>query len=180
MAGVTVRTKGRISVDMAALERRIPPLVVGFVLDRLHKGLGMGDAPLAPYSASYLRTLALMGEGPLVDLRLTGGMLNSLRHTGTERLSETTSRLVFGVGTGTSPQVRPPTKGKAPADGGRARPKGKARAKRTGQRGPAWNLVASWLHHGTSRMRPRPWLGLGPAGLRMVARAIEAMRALKS
>jgi len=162
MAKITVRRTGHITVDRKALEKRLVPLILGWVKNRTHEGRDVDDNPFAGYSSSYRRTLGRMGESGAVDLRLTGGLLGSLRHVRTETSSARLMVLVFGVGTGSSPAVRAPSKGRA-------------RAQRTGRRGPSHALVAMWLHRGTSVTPPRRWLGLGRGGEKMAARALGAM-----
>lgn len=202
MARVTVRTRGKIVVDTTKVERLLPALIVGHVLNRTHEGKGVDGQPFAGYSAAYRGSLARMGEGPGVDLRLTGGLLNSLRHLRTEK-GGTVTTMWFGPGTGSSPQVRAKagaakrveratkkrardmrtagnisehTRAAAEAAVQERYERSIARARRssrTGKRGPSWNLVGLWIHKGTARMKARPWLGLGREGENLVARAIE-------
>lgn len=162
-ATITTTSTGREDVDVEAIARVLIARVPGLVLERCHAGLDIDDKPFAPYSASYREALTEMGEATDVDLRLTGGLLNSVKHTSTERVSPDVVVLTFAPDTGTSPQVRPPSRGKP-------------RAKRTGKRGPAHNLVGYWLQHGTPRMRSRPWLGLSPSDLKKLWPLIAAAK----
>jgi hypothetical protein len=84
-----------------------------------------------------------MGEKTTVDLRVTGGLLSSLKLLRVTTVGPALT-MFFGPDTGTSPQVAPPMKGRP-------------RAVRTGRRGPQHNLVGAWLD---VRF---PWLGLSPA-----------------
>jgi hypothetical protein len=61
-------------------------------------------------------------------------------------VGEKLGRIVIAPDSGTSPTV-------SLADG---------RAQRTPRRGPPHNALGRWLHYGTPRMPPRPWLRLSP------------------
>lgn len=167
MAKVTVRRSGKITLDMGAL-RRLIPLIVGWVVRRTAGGRDLHERPFRGYSPRYRERLARMGETSLVDLRVTGGLLNSVRHLRTEANGKDRVTMFFGPGTGTSPQVAPPPL------------RGKRRARRTGRRGPPHNLVGAWLHYGHGKMPPRPWLGLGKEGDGMVRRALERLAIFRS
>lgn len=158
MAKITMRWRGKIKVDVQRAARVLPPLIIGHVLRRTAQGKDMHDRPFAAYSAGYRRRLTRMGESTKVDLRATGGLLNSLRLLRTE-VRGSVAILVFGPDAGTSAEVRTP-------------PAGRRRARRTGRRGPRHNLVGLWLHEGR-RGPARQWLGISPSGRPALLRAIE-------
>jgi hypothetical protein len=162
---ITVQTKNKTVIDIDAIARLCAARVPGLVLDRVNKGLDINDKPFAPYSASYREQLAEMGEGADVDLRQTGGLLNSVRHVKTDKGKDVIT-LHFAPDAGSSAQVKAPRTGKA-------------RAKRTGKRSPAHNVVGYWLHHGTPRMRPRPWLGLSPKDRQALAKLLDQLKKTK-
>lgn len=162
MTFVTVDIIGKTEFDLDAMEKLIIARVPALILQRVAKGLDINDRQMAPYSAAYKETLAEMGEGQSVDLRVTGGLLNSVRHTHTDKDANGIT-VHFAPDAGGSPQVRPP-------------PGGKAKAKRTGKRGPAHNVVGYWLHHGTAKMRPRPWMGLSPIDQKKLGELLRRLR----
>ena len=95
-----------------------------------------------------------MGEDQSEDLRLTGGLMNSVK-VREKRITAAGVEVVIAPDTGTSPQVVASTY----RSGQR---KGQGKAKRTGQQGPPHNVLGYWLHHGTPHMRARPFMGLSP------------------
>lgn len=146
---VTVKIRGDIKLDVAGLTKKLAPAILGRVLERTAKGIGSDGKPFRAYAPMTRERYTLMGEdASTVDLRLTGGLLNSV-HLKSTLTSPTSATLVFGPDTGTSATVAPPEKGRA-------------RAVRTGDRGPPHNLLGLWIHNGRGRMPPRPWLGLSP------------------
>lgn len=154
---VTVSSSGKPPRwDSAKAARIVAALVPGLVLARTAAGRDMYGRPFAPYSARYRAALADAGEDGRVDLRLTGGMLNSVKARDVA-VTPTSATVTVGPDTGTSPRV-------VLADGV---------ARRTGQRGPAHAVVGFWLHHGTPHMRPRPWAGLDDRDRKSLARALE-------
>lgn len=164
---ITVTTRNKTAIDLEAIAKVCAARIPGLVLDRVARGLDVDDKPFAPYSASYRETLGKMGESPsAVDLRLTGGLLNSVRLTRTEKGKDWVT-LVFAPDAGASPQVRAPSRGKP-------------RAKRTGRRSAAHNVVGHWLHHGTPRMRPRPWLGLSPKDRQKLRELLDRLKKTRS
>lgn len=148
MSGITVTTGPRINVDAAAVAQAIAPLAVGAIVDRTARGLDIHGRPFRTYSAEHRARLAAMGEAVDVDLRITGGLLNSVHVQRTEHSGDTVT-LVIGPDSGTSPTVAPPKKGRL-------------RAVRTGGRGPPHAVLGAWLHYGRGHLPPRPWLGLDP------------------
>ncbi len=143
-------------LDMRKLIRTLGVLVEGEIKSRTHKGIGIDDRPLPPYSAAYKRQLKKGGENSQrVDLTVTGGLVNSVKST-EPRTLKTGGSLLIQPGTGNSPEVR--------FEGGVAR--------RTGKRGPPHRIVGTWLHEGTGKMRARPWLGISPEGAKRVVVAL--------
>lgn len=145
--GITVKRTGPpVKFDPEKAAKVISAFVPGAILRRTAQGLDMHGDPFSPYQPSYREALADMGEDQRVDLRLTGGLMNSVK-VRERRLSPDGVAITVAPDTGTSPQV-------APSDG---------RAKRTGKQGPPHNVLGYWIHHGTPHMRARPFMGLSPA-----------------
>ena len=162
--GLTVhRTGGKTIIDVDAIAKKCAALIPGYILRRCGDGRDIHDKPFAKYSGSYMHALVAGNESTVVDLRLTGGMLNSVKLRDTKRSGEGLE-LIFGPDTGTSPAV-------SLADG---------RAKRTAKRGPPHNVVGYWIHHGTPTMKARPWLGLSPRDMASLKKAIETSRMTRS
>lgn len=161
----------------------IKALVPGYIISRTGRGVDMHGKAFRAYSKRYLRVLRAMGEDTGVDLRLTGGMINSVKARGIEKRA-TGVTIYIAPDTGTSPVVRPPSTaqelsrtnalrggGTAPAEGTFAGPLrrgantklGKALTPRrvsTGERGPIHSELAYWIHHGTKKMPARKFMGL--------------------
>ena len=142
--GVTITKRGKQpkwnAKRAAAIVKAFVP---GAIIERTNAGIDMHGRAFAGYSSSWRETLALGGEDPKVDLRLTGGLLNSIKARETI-LTETTATVITAPDTGTSPAVSPKN----------------GRMKRAGKRGPPHNVLAGYIHDGTARMPPRPFLGL--------------------
>lgn len=145
MAITTKRSGTPAKFDGQKAGKLIAGYVPGAILRRTDQGLDIKGSPFAPYRPAYRDALAAMGEDGKTDLRLTGGLLSSVK----ARSIETTPdgvRVTIAPDTGTSPQVYA-------ADG---------KAKRSGKRGPTHNVLGYWLHHGTPTMQARPFMGLTP------------------
>lgn len=143
---VTVTKTGQHRVNADRMVAILKTEAVSRIIRRTDKGIDADDKPFRGYSSGYLRALLEGGEDTSIDLRLTGGLLNSVRVVRVERVSAHVTRIVIAPDNGTSPAVRL-------ADG---------RAQRTARRGPSHNLLGRWLHYGTPRMPARPWLRLSP------------------
>lgn len=165
MAHVTVKHVKKLELDPQRIAKQLAPAILGAVLARVDAGVDTKDQPFAQYSTAYLERLAKMGEDGKVDLRVTGGLMNSLKHLRTEIVGAVIT-MYFGPDTGTSAAVAPP-------------PTGKKRAKRTGERGPPHNVVGLWIHEGTTRMPPRPWLGMSPANEKTIAALLKKLGVFK-
>jgi hypothetical protein len=155
--GLSVVHTNKVIIDVEAIARRAAALVPGLILKRCSEGRDTSDKPFRPYSGSYMHALAAGGETTVVDLRLTGGLLNSVKLRETRKVPGGVE-LVFAPDTGTSP----------------AASLAKGRAKRTGKRSPPHNVVGFWIHHGTPKMPARPWLGLSPRDAASLRTALEA------
>lgn len=139
--------------DKAKALSLVSSMAIGAIKRRTGKGIDIDGDPFRPYSSAYRRALTEGGEDPSkVDLRLTGGMLNSVKEL-RRQITDRRATAWIGPDTGTSPRV-------SLRDG---------HAKRTGKRGPAHNLVGAWLHYGTHKMPARPWLGLSPKDRKAIA-----------
>jgi hypothetical protein len=172
-----------LRIDHAKIAKELPPLIVGAIQRRVQSGQDIEGKSFRAYSKSYQKTLAAMGEGGSTDLRLTGGLMNSIRLLRVEKQSATRTVLHFGPGAGTSPQVRAPTAKKQAANQ-RAEKRDNARlgvsrqrgaSVRTGKRGPPHNLLGYWHHKGMGNNPARPWLGLSRAQRKDVAARLVRM-----
>lgn len=144
--GITTKRSGTpVKFDAERAARIIGGFVPGAILMRTDKGISSTGAAFASYSQSYRDRLAAMSEDQKIDLRLTGGLMNSVK-VRDKRLSTNGVEVVIAPDTGTSPQVSPR----------------KGKAHRNGKRGPPHNVLGYWLHHGTARMPARPFMGLTP------------------
>lgn len=142
-----------------AIAKVIAGLVPGMILRRTEKGLDANGQQFAPYSARYRKHLRDLGEDPKVDLRVSGGLMNSIKARSIEILKDAV-RVVVAPDAGTSP-VWTKRKDKA------------GRASRTiGKQSPPHNIVGYWLHHGTPKMRARPFMGLTAEQWRTLRAAI--------
>jgi len=151
--GVTIRRTGKpYKFDASKVEKLIRAFVPGTIVRRTSKGISSMGSSFAPYRESYRQALQRGGEDPSVDLRLTGGLLNSVKVTSID-VSSNSLRFTIAPDAGTSPSVS--------LAGGRA--------KRTGGRSPPHNVLGYWIEHGTANMAARPWLGLTPDEERQLA-----------
>ena len=160
-----IRKGERASIDVLTIAKRIAAFAPGLIIDRVDAGLDIKDKPFAPYSANYRAALALANEDGKVDLRLTGGLINSVKVRRIVRKSSGAVVVHIGPDSGTSPRVplAPPWVVNDPdarAAWARNPPQ------RRGKRGPPHNAVGAYLHKGTPTMKARPWLGLSPSDLR--------------
>jgi phage gpG-like protein len=157
----TVRFTQQIEVDSGKALALMSSLGIGFVKRRTDKGRDISGAPFKQYSATYSEALTKAGENPgKVDLTLTGGLVNSINEI-SRAVTQHGGVVRIGPGTGTSPQVS--------LWGGHA--------KRTGKRGPAHNIVGSYLHFGTPKMPARKFLGLTLKERKKISRALKQQSA---
>ena len=142
-------------VPTAKIAELIASLVIGHIRERVGQGLDIDGRRMLPYSDEYREARNALGRnGAPVDLTMTGGLLGAV-----QVVERTTSSITVGVGTGTSRQVRPPTKGN--------------RRKRRGERrGPPHNLVARWHQNGEGNNPRRRWFGVSPKGDREIRKEI--------
>lgn len=151
--GITTKRSGPPpKFDAVKAGKLISGYVPGAIIRRTAQGIDATGASFAPYSTSYRRTLSKMGEDQSIDLRLTGGLMNSIKAREV-RVTAQGVEVVIAPDAGTSPQVKA-----ARFKSGKR--KGEGRAKRTGQQGPQHNILGYWIHHGTADMKARPFMGL--------------------
>lgn len=159
------RVSPPMTVNTARLVATLQAEAVSRIIRRTARGVDANDRAFAPYSASYIRKLVAGGEDVRVDLRLTGGLLNSVKVVRTERRGNATI-IVIAPDTGTSHAVT--------LTGGRA-----ARS-REGARALPHNVVGAYLHRGIKpHLPPRPWLRLSPrdiAGMRTALYRASTLR----
>jgi hypothetical protein len=167
---------------VAALIKTIVP---GDIIDRTGKGIDMNGKQFEQYSRRYQNLLRRMGETILVDLRQSGGLINSIKARKVE-ITATKVSITVAPDTGTSPQfVAPSTRGElakanpergrgmfgeaggysGPLRRGASTKLAKAltpRKIKTEGRSPPHSELGYWLHHGTPTMKARPFMGLTP------------------
>lgn len=159
---VDVHSRGHLEVDLQRLAATLGPAAVGHVLTRVDEGKDIKDRPFAKYSRPYAEWLRESGENPdHIDLRLTGGLLNSV-HVRETRIGNDGLTFTVGPGTGTSERREA---GGTHGDG--------AEKRKTNRRAPSWNLVGKYLS------QKRPWLGLSPNGMKLMVRLIERSKVFK-
>lgn len=190
MGGIVVTKKPRMpKFNGRAVAALIKAIVPGGIVERTGRGLDMYGRQFAAYSPRYRGQLRRMGEDQKIDLRLSGGLLNSVKARGAD---VTDNRVVVTVApdTGTSPVWKAKAGGKkrynaamrkfermaaageysahvAGRQASRAYRSQRAyivdeAGKRVAKQSPPHNIVAHWLHYGTGRMPARPFLGLTP------------------
>ena len=180
--GVTITKRGQPPrFNGEAVARLIKGLVPGEILRRTDRGIGSDGKPFAPYRPRYRKHLSDLGEDLKVDLRVSGGLMNSIKARGAT-IGADYVEVIIAPDTGTSP-VWTPTKGgkkryeRAMRRFARAGKKGDysigplaARQAQSAyrmktvahKRSPPHNVVGYWLHYGTPKMRARPFMGLTP------------------
>lgn len=164
---VTVKRSGKIpKFDLEKAIATVKAFVPGAILARTDKGIDATGKAFTGYSAEYYAKLSGAGEDTKVDLRLTGGMLNSIKARKVTK-SGGGAEIVFAPGTGGSPEmafVSQSTKTAKDKKFQHLSPSERADKKyklvKTGGRGPPQNVVAYWIHNGTDDMPPRPFLAL--------------------
>jgi hypothetical protein len=187
--GVIITRRGvQARFDPRRIAAIIKGVVPGMILERTNKGVDVNGQQFAPYSKRYKKRLRLMGEDPKIDLRLSGGLMNSIKARGAT-LHPDRVEVIIAPDTGTSPQYRAPSERRAYRQAGLAegrfaersvartltKAEGRAFAKSlkyetsgarriaTGKQSPPHNVVGYWLHNGTPKMKARPFMGLTDA-----------------
>jgi len=182
--GITTKRSGTpVKFDAVKAAKVISAFVPGAILLRTAQGKSTTGNAFAAYSDSYRRTLRAMGEDQKVDLRLTGGLLNSVKVRDTVTAADYV-KVTIAPDNGTSPEVRAPSQTRAMRKAGLVegrfgetkiyktlrRGEAKKLAKdleyetgarmiKTGERGPPHNVLGYWIHHGIG-MPARPFMGL--------------------
>ncbi len=182
--GITTKRSGTpVKFDAEKAARVIGAFVPGAILLRTDKGIATTGQAFAAYSTRYRRQLQRMGEDQKVDLRLTGGLLNSIKVRDTVIAADYV-QVTIAPDNGTSPEVRAPSQTRAMRKAGlvegrfgetkiyRTLRRGEAkklakdleyetgaRMIKTGERGPPHNVLGYWIHHGIG-MPARPFMGL--------------------
>lgn len=134
-------------VDVKKVMEKIASLVVGHIRERCEDGRDIDDRIFLEYSDTYKDTRRALGRNAAPpDMLMTGGMVGSVAV-----VERTADSITIGVGTGTSKQLRAPTKRK--------------RRKSAGERrGPPHNLLGKWHQEGTGKNKRRQWFGVSPSG----------------
>jgi hypothetical protein len=185
MAITTKRSGTPVKFNGEKAGKLIAAFVPGAILRRTDQGISSTGAALAPYTSSYRRSLTKMGEDQKVDLRLTGGLMNSIKARDIQ-VTPDGVRVTIAPDAGTSAEVRAPSETRAYRAAGlvegrfgetavfKVLRKGEARKLerdlkresgarmiKTGDRGPPHNVLGYWIHHGIGQVA-RPFMGLTP------------------
>jgi hypothetical protein len=192
--GITVKRRGNPPrFNAEAVAREIKKFAPGAITGRTELGLDINGQPFAPYSRRYRNFLKRGGEDQKIDLRLSGGLMNSVKARDAILRADSVE-VTIAPDTGTSPVWAPKAGGKRRYNRAKrrfekmsaagdysthlaGRQASKAyRMERTGKQSPPHNVVGYWLHYGTPTMRARPWMGLDPKQraylLQMIARVM--------
>ena len=81
---VPVRRPRMPKFNGRAVAAVIKAIVPGAILERTNRGVDANGNQFAPYSNRYIDFLLRGGESPKVDLRLSGGLLNSVKARGAD------------------------------------------------------------------------------------------------
>lgn len=161
--GITTKRSGTpVKFDAAKAAKVIGAFVPGAILRRTDQGISSTGQAFASYSTQYRRQLQRMGEDQKIDLRLTGGLMNSIKVRET-RITGTGVEVVIAPDTGSSNQVRAPSEIRALRQAGLVEGRfGETAISKTltGEQGPPHNVLGYWIHHGTSTTPARPFMGL--------------------
>jgi hypothetical protein len=128
--------------------------VFGAILRRTDQGKDMNGNAFAPYKDSYLKKLQAFGEDTQIDLRISGGLLNSLK----QQMTKTNDGFKYSI---------QPDTGVSPIRLKRNKSRGETHSK------TPHNLVAYYLQNGTPKMKARPFLGLTPDQVEYLRKAIQ-------
>jgi len=134
-------------VDVRKVAELVASLVIGHIRERCEQGLDIDGKAFLGYDDDYADTRTALGRNTRpVDLLMTGGLMGAV-----QVVERTDDVVTIGIGTGTSPQRRAPTKGN--------------RRKRSGEkRGPPHNLLGKWHQDGAGNNKRRRWFGVSKKG----------------
>ena len=176
MSGITVVRKPRMpKFNGRAVAAVIKAIVPGAILERTNRGVDANGNQFAPYSNRYIDFLLRGGESPKVDLRLSGGLLNSVKARGAD-VNDNRVTIIVAPDAGTSPVWKPKAGGLARFEKRLAKGKqtaGSFTMQRTGKQSPPHNVVAHWLHYGTAHTPARRFLALTKEQTEMLFREIQ-------
>lgn len=203
MGGITITRRGRQpKFNAEGIAREIRRFAPGAIIERTGRGLDVNGKPFAGYSPRYRRQLKRMGEDTKVDLRLSGGLLNSVKARDATLRADSVE-VVIAPDTGTSPVWKAKAGGKrrynramrkfeklSAAGEYSAHLAGRqvsrayrsqrvfivdAEGNRSAKQSPPHNIVGYWLHFGTPKMQARPWMGLDPTQEEYLRKRIAAI-----
>lgn len=176
--GMTITRRPRTpKINWQAIATAIKAYAPGQIIERTGRGIGSDNKQFAPYSKQYLDFLRRGGEATNVDLRVSGGLLNSIKARKTE-ITDTRVTVTIAPDAGTSPRLKPKSGGreryaramerfKRAGERGdysshlAGRQASKAyRMQKTGERSPPHNVLAYLLHYGKGKLPARPFMGL--------------------
>jgi hypothetical protein len=173
--GITRINRPGAVLDLAALARLLVTDARSRIVRRTSAGVDMHDKAFASYSQSYREGKMALGRNSTPDLTLTGGMLKA---TQVRELRVVNGSWFMSVapGPGASQRLRVPPPWIS------SDPKALARWL-SGPRfstapSTAHNRVGAWLHFGTPKMKPRPWLGLSPKDLQAIRAMMQSRQGL--
>ena len=135
-----------LKFDMDKAVKIVKGFVIGAVLKRVDEGRDIYGVPFVPYSAAYVNKLRKMGEDTKVDLRVTSGLMNSIKVRDVVK-DEDSARIIIAPDAGTSRSRNPPLNN------------GK-KAKSTVS--PPHNILGYYIQNGIGNQPKREFLGLSP------------------
>lgn len=173
---ITIIKRGRMPTFNAnGVAKAAKSVIPGLILERTNKGIDVNGNQFAPYSRRYIKFLRMGGEDTKVDLRLSGGLLNSVK---ARQMTITDSRVEVTIApdTRTSPVWKPKAAGpKRAAKMERSRMKAPYENAGEFAQSPPHDRLGYWLHHGTPKMKARPWMGLTDEQLKDFMREIASI-----
>jgi hypothetical protein len=144
---VSVRTKGKIVLDVNAALDFVATQAVGIIQRRTAKGIDSSGQPFAQYSHEYAAELLAAGENTNVDLTRSGAYLAGISER-SRTVTAAHASVVIGPGTGSSPGPN-------------------------GQRSPPHPVLGAILENGRGRLPARRHLGLTPEERKRLAEKVS-------
>lgn len=135
-----------LKFDMEKVIKIVKGFVIGAVLKRVDRGLDINGVPFIPYSPGYLAKLRKMQEDTKVDIRVTSGLMNSIKVRDVIK-DDDSAKIIIAPDAGTSRQKQPTNK------------KGKTAPAR---QSPPHNILGYLIQNGIGQQPKREFLGLSP------------------
>lgn len=164
----------KLSFDLSDAAKILKGLIPSMIVERTSRGIDRNGNKFADYSDGYKRTLARMGEGDSVDLRVTGGFLEDIKTLSMEIKNGVLIQKV-GAGSKSSASTSPPPVTKTKSGSTK---KERPRRVQTGRHGPQHNLLGRWMHEGANGPK-REWLGITDSEWREVIEQIKRSKLIR-